>query len=61
MLGLDDEVRDADERFEQLLTPAASRVWESMPGEPFWDFGYPQNARGRLLAQLRAAGCVASE
>jgi hypothetical protein len=61
LLGLDEEVRDADERLEAALTRAAGRVWESTPGDPFWDFGYPRNARGRLLAQLRSAGLIAED
>ena len=46
--GLDEDpaVQSADERLRQVLTPARERVWESTPGEAFWDFGYPQNARG---------------
>lgn len=55
-LGLDDQVSNADERLAAILVPARERIWESMPGEPFWDFGYPRNARGRLLAELRSAG-----
>jgi hypothetical protein len=42
----------------QVLTPAAQRVWESTPGEAFWDFGYPQNAGGRLRNDLEAAGLL---
>lgn len=52
-LELDDEVRGEDERFSGMLINTDLRVWESMPGEPFWDFGYPRNARGRLLRDLR--------
>lgn len=56
MLDLDDHVGDADERLAAMLVPARERIWESMPGEPFWDFGYPRNAGGRLLIELRSAG-----
>jgi hypothetical protein len=28
-------------------------VWESAPGNPFWDFGYPGNAGPNLLEDLR--------
>jgi len=56
MLEFDDEIRDADERLAGMLVATENRIWESMPGEPFWDFGYPRNASGRLLAQLRSAG-----
>ena len=57
-LGMGDEatVRNADEQLRPLLTEAHVRVWESMAGEPFWDFGYPRNASGDLLRDLTAAG-----
>jgi hypothetical protein len=54
-LGLDAEVADEDRRLAAMLTETEVRVWESMPGDPFWDFGYPRNARGRLLRDLRNA------
>ena len=34
-LGEDDGVREADERFRQLLKATYIRLWESMAGEPF--------------------------
>jgi hypothetical protein len=52
-LGLDDEVAPEDERLAEMLTGIETRVWESMAGTPFWDFGYPKNARGRLARDLR--------
>jgi hypothetical protein len=52
----DDQVRELDERLRRLLAPAKRRVWESAPGEPFWDFGYPSNAGDELTADLRAEG-----
>ena len=57
--GLDGEleVTEADERFRTLLI-GEDRVWESFSGEAFWDFGYPRNAGGRLLRDLRTAGFV---
>lgn len=49
----DDEIIAAlDQRFKALLTGEA-RVWESTPGDPFWDFGYPRNAGEDLLNDLR--------
>src|SRR4029077_19624826 len=36
MLGLDDEVRDLDQRFEALLTDREKRVWETSAANPFW-------------------------
>lgn len=53
ILELDSEVAAEDERLAAMLTETDVRVWESAPGEPFWDFGYPRNARGRLMRDLR--------
>jgi hypothetical protein len=56
-LGLDDEVlADADRRFDALLTSRETRVWESTAVNPFWDFGYPKNAKGDLLRDLKNEG-----
>jgi hypothetical protein len=60
LVGLDPEVRDADSRFRDLLTARDRRVWESAGGDPFWDFGYPANAGGELLEDLRAEGLYES-
>lgn len=49
----DDEVFALDERLKKLLIVCDKRVWESAPGEPFWDFGYPHNAGADLLENLR--------
>lgn len=49
----DDEVLALDERLKLLLIACDRRVWESAPGEPFWDFGYPRNAGPDLLNDLR--------
>jgi hypothetical protein len=56
LLGLDSEVADADRRLQALLTHADKRVWESAPGNPFWDFGYPANAGQQLLKDLKDEG-----
>ena len=56
LVGLDSEVAEADARFESLLTARDRRVWESSGENPFWDFGYPRNAQGDLLADLQAEG-----
>ena len=56
LLDLDSEVAAEDERLVAMLTQTDTRVWESGAGAPFWDFGYPRNARGRLLRDLRALG-----
>jgi hypothetical protein len=49
----DAEVHALDERLKELLTATNARVWESGPGEAFWDFGYPRNAGPDLLNDLR--------
>lgn len=59
-LDLNDEVGDEDQRFAAMLVETDHRVWESMPGDPFWDFGYPENARGRLLRDLTTAALAPS-
>ena len=46
--------RADDERLRRMLTATDKRVWESSPGDPFWDFGYPKNASGELLEDLKA-------
>lgn len=58
LVQLEDRVKDLDARLEKLLTARAARVWESAPGDPFWDFGYPKNAGDRLLEDLRAEGLL---
>ena len=49
----DADVLALDARLEALLTHTKVRVWESAPGDPFWDFGYPKNAGSDLLDDLR--------
>jgi hypothetical protein len=52
----DEDVRQIDERLEKMLVDQDKRVWESAPGAPFWDFGYPKNAKGDLLQDLKSEG-----
>ena len=56
MLGLDSEVSELDRRFEAMLIDCGKRIWETSPGVPFWDFGYPRNAGGELLEDLKKEG-----
>jgi len=56
MLGADEDVRELDRRFESLLTARDVRVWETNEANPFWDFGYPNNASGELLEDLKSEG-----
>jgi len=58
MLGLDGEVAELDRRFQGLLTDREKRVWETSGDDPFWDFGYPRNAQGELLDDLKKEGLV---
>ena len=58
LVGAGDEVLDADERLNGLLVNREARVWESAPGEPFWDFGHPAEVRGGLLRQMKAEGLI---
>jgi hypothetical protein len=49
-----------DDRLKPLLVAGGKRVWESAPGDPFWDFGYPRNAGAELLDGLREEGLLDS-
>lgn len=57
-VGLEKEVEAVDARFEALLVNRDTRVWESSSGNRFWDFGYPKNASGELLEELKDEGLV---
>ena len=52
------DVIKVDERLRVLLVPAKQRVWESAPGEPFWDYGYPRNAGEELRNGLTEEGLI---
>ncbi len=56
--GDDPAVRSADERVKALLTRTEHRIWESAGDNPWWDFGYPQNASGDLRQDLEAEGIL---
>ncbi len=60
-LDLNGEVAEEDQLFAAMLVDTDQRVWESMPGDPFWDFGYPHNARGRLRRDLTTAGLAQAQ
>jgi hypothetical protein len=53
--GLSEKVHGEDARFRALLTATDKRVWDSGVPNSFWDFGYPRNAEGDLLEDLKAA------
>lgn len=52
------ELASLDARLRGSLIGTDRRVWESAPGEPFWDFGYPVNAGEELLSDLRSEGLL---
>jgi hypothetical protein len=51
-----EEIRALDARLKKMLTSRETRVWDSGQGAAFWDFGYPNNAAGELLEDLREEG-----
>jgi hypothetical protein len=56
LIGREEEVQEADERFRALLTALDQRVWESGDRDPWWDFGYPHNVKGDLRRDLKSEG-----
>lgn len=54
----DEEVFALDQRLKALLVSTETRVWESAPDDPFWDFGYPSNAGEELRDGLREEGLL---
>ena len=58
IVGLDKDVADADRKFQRLLTATHTRVWRGNTDNDFWNLGYPQNASGELLRDLREAKLV---
>jgi hypothetical protein len=58
LAGLGAEAQPDDERLRRMLTASATRVWTSSHENPFWDYGYPKNASGELLEDLKAEGLV---
>jgi hypothetical protein len=57
-VGLDAEVPGEDARLRALLAHTDEPVWSSDAPDAFWVKGYPRNASGELLRDLRAAGFV---
>ena len=54
LAGIAEDVSEDDLRFEAMLINRETRIWESIAENPFWDFGYPKNARHALLEDLKA-------
>ncbi|MEO8025138.1 MAG: hypothetical protein ABI823_01610 [Bryobacteraceae bacterium] len=58
LLKLDTEVAEEDARLKKMLAHLDRRVWETDGDRKaaFWIFGYPKNASGDLLADLKVEG-----
>ena len=52
------ELDELDRRLRSLLAHRHVRVWESAPDDPWWDFGYPANAKPDLEDDLRSEGLI---
>lgn len=52
--GLAPAVAAEDARFRRLLTVTSGPIWSSDVPGAFWIQGYPSNASGQLLDDLRA-------
>lgn len=58
-LGLQAEVEEADRRLRKLLIFSEESIWDCDDNpDAFWLYGYPQNAMGELLEDLRAEGFI---
>ena len=57
-LGLDDDVKELDERFRRALIHPDVKVWESNVENSFWIFGYPGKSGRELKEDLRAEGLI---
>jgi hypothetical protein len=55
-VGLDSRVASEDQRLRNALVSSPRTIWESSLPDAFWVHGYPRNASGELLADLRAEG-----
>jgi hypothetical protein len=58
--AVDPEVQALDDRLKVLLQPARKRLWESAPGDVFWDLGYPRNAGKALREDLTQEDLIES-
>jgi hypothetical protein len=54
--GIEREVSSEDIRFRKLLMHTRKAVWASDTPRAFWVCGYPKNAGGELLKDLRREG-----
>ena len=56
--GLGEQVADEDRRLRGALTRPEIAVWSTDVPNAFWVRGYPANASGELLADLKARAGV---
>jgi hypothetical protein len=54
--GLDSEVEADDECLRRMLINTGKTVWSSDVPGAFWVQGYPKNASGELLEDLKSEG-----
>lgn len=54
VVGIGPEVAEEDMRLRRMLTGTDREVWSSDAPRAFWVMGYPSNAAGQLLDDLRA-------
>lgn len=52
------DLAELDRRFRARLAHRHVRVWESAPDDPWWDFGYPDNAQPELAEDLKSEGLI---
>lgn len=54
LTGLDDKVKDLDERFKAMLIRTDLRISQEKTeiDNDFWNFGYPKNAKGYFLQEI---------
>ena len=58
LAGLAIRVEDEDRRFRVLLTHTDAAVWSADVPDAWWVHGYPANASGELLADLKSRAGV---
>jgi hypothetical protein len=54
--GLESEAAGSDARLRRMLTAPDREVWSSDVPNAFWVRGFPRNASGELLSDLKAEG-----
>jgi len=58
-LGMHAEVEEADTRFRRMLIFTEGSIWDCDDNpDAFWLYGYPRNAKGDLLDDLRSEGFI---